>query len=59
MSARGKFRDDSAVGLMGGILPHDGLRQDLPIAGDKRDRAVVARGFETKDESHFACGPLP
>ena len=35
------------------------LRQDPPVAGDQRRRAVVAGRFKTKDDSHFVSGPLP
>ena len=51
--------DDAAVGLMRLRLADDGLRQDSPLAGDKRRRTVVARRFEAEDHSHFAPGPLP
>ena len=63
MRARRDLRHHPAVGLMGAVLPDDRLGEDLPVAGDQRRRAVVARGFKAQNDcwrqSHFAPGPLP
>jgi hypothetical protein len=40
-------------------LADDGLRQNAPVAGDQRRRAVVAGRFKAEDHRHFARGPLP
>ena len=42
------------------VLADHRLREDAPVAGHQRRRAVVARGFKAKDDRrHFASGPLP
>ena len=40
------------------VLADDRLGKDLPVAGDQRRRAVVARGFKAEDDGHlqtFLC----
>ena len=59
MGAGGDFRHDAAVRPMRLVLPDDGLREDLPVAGDQRRGAVVAGGFEAEDESHFGAFARP
>jgi hypothetical protein len=41
------------------VLADHRLRKDAPVAGDQRRSAIVARGFETEDQTHFVAGPLP
>ena len=50
--------DDTAERAMRLILADHGLRQDLPVTGDQRRRAVVARGFKGEDQGHVPR-PLP
>ncbi len=56
---RRNLGNHAAVRLMRLGLADDRLSEDLPVAGDQRRRAVVARGFEAEDQSHFVSGPLP
>ena len=59
MRARGDFGDDPAKGAMLGLLPRDAVRQNAPIAVDKRRRGFVAARFKAEDESHNRAHPLP
>ena len=58
MLPRCQLGNDPAERLVRLILSDHRLRQDAPVAGDQRDRAVVARGFEAEDDCH-ALFPLP
>ena len=62
MGAGGDLGNDAAIGLVRVVLADDGLGEDLPIAGDQRDRAVVAGRFEAQNNHFIAIsfgGPLP
>src|SRR6185503_9797753 len=59
MGAGGNLRYHAAIRLMRRILAYHRLRKDTPVARHQRRAGVVARGFETEDDSHFVSGPLP
>ena len=56
--ARGDLRHHPAVGLVGAVLADDRLREDLPVAGDQRRRAVVAGRFKAQDRQSFRARPF-
>ncbi len=49
MSTGGDLRDNSAIGLMRRILSDHSLGEDLPVAGNQCDRAVVTGGLKAQD----------
>jgi hypothetical protein len=59
MGPRRDLRHHAAKWLVRCILADDRLGKNMPVAGDESDGTVVAGGFKTKDQSHFAPGPLP
>ena len=59
MGAGGDFRDDAAIGLVGGVLADDRVGEDPPVAADDRGGAVVARGFEAEDQAWSRPLPQP
>ena len=58
MGAGGDFGDNAAVRLVRRVLADHRLGENAPVAGHQRDRAVVARGFESEDQRH-GTRPLP
>lgn len=57
--ARRDFGHDTPERAMLGLLACDAVRQNPPIAIDKRGCGFVAARFKAKDEKHNRAHPLP
>jgi hypothetical protein len=53
MRARGNLGNDATIGAVFGLLPRDAMRQNAPVAVDKRCRGFVAARFKAEDQGHI------